>query len=58
MKKISYSILGLLFFVACTKQDLTEKDLSISNGNPFIKESVTFGVIGTIDLGSTDASET
>ncbi|MGL6268173.1 MAG: choice-of-anchor I domain-containing protein, partial [Chitinophagaceae bacterium] len=57
MKKISYSILGLLFFAACTKQDLTEKDLSISQGNPLIKESVTFEAIGTIDLGSTGASE-
>lgn len=57
MKKISYSILGLFFFVACTKQDLTEKDLSINNGNPLIKESVTFGAIGSIDLGNTGASE-
>jgi len=57
MKKISYAILGLFFFVACTKQDLTEKDLSISNGNPLIKESVTFGEVGTIDLGNTGASE-
>jgi hypothetical protein len=57
MKKISYLGLSLLFFVSCSKQELTEKDFTLSNGNPLIKESVKFEAVGSIDLGSTGASE-
>jgi hypothetical protein len=57
MRKIYPLSIGLLFFVACTKQDLTEKDISISNGKPENKESVTFKQISSVDLGSTGASE-
>ena len=57
MKKNYFLGISLLFFVACTKQDLTEKDLTLSNGNPLIKESVTFEDAGTIDIGGTGAAE-
>lgn len=57
MKKISYSILGLFFFVACTKQDLTEEDISISNSKPWVKESTHFIQSASIDIGNTGAAE-